>query len=281
MNNMAGYPGGRYPNNPGGYPAGGSSMRMPQGGYPGASPMGGAYPGATPNPGGAPGYPAGMQGAGYPGVNAYQARPGGRLNLAAQAQPGGISAGQFGGYPSGAGMYAQPPSHIDPTVQQWFSAVDTDRSGQITARELKSALRNGDWSNSHFSEEACRLMIELHDKNKSGSIEINEFQQLFNTINEWRGIFQRFDTDRSGTIEQSELIQAFAQMGYQFSPMFVQGLLSKYDMRTKRLSLDNFIVITMRIRSLTDGFRNRDQMKNGQATMQYEDFLGLAMGVTQ
>ena len=31
---MAGYPGGRYPNNPGGYPAGGSSMRMPQGGYP-------------------------------------------------------------------------------------------------------------------------------------------------------------------------------------------------------------------------------------------------------
>ena len=259
---MAGYPGGRYPNNPGAYPAGGSSLRMPQGGYPNP---GGAqgYPAGMQGPGGAPGYPAGMQGAGNPGVNAYQARPG-------------------GGYPpTQTAMYAQPPSHIDPTVQQWFSAVDTDRSGQITARELKSALRNGDWSNSHFSEEACRLMIELHDKNKSGSIEINEFQQLFNTINEWRGIFQRFDTDRSGTIEQSELIQAFAQMGYQFSPMFVQGLLSKYDMRTKRLSLDNFIVITMRIRSLTDGFRNRDQMKNGQATMQYEDFLGLAMGVTQ
>ena len=264
---MAGYPGGRYPNNPGAYPAGGSSMRTPQGGYPGPSPMGGAQ-----------GYPAGMQGARHPGVNAYQARPGGGYP---SPQPSGISAGQFGGYSSGAGMYAQPPAHIDPTVQQWFSAVDTDRSGQITARELKSALRNGDWSNSHFSEEACRLMIELHDKNKSGSIEINEFQQLFNTINQWRGIFQRFDTDRSGTIEQSELMQAFAQMGYQFSPMFVQGLLSKYDMRTKRLSLDNFIVITMRIGSLTDGFRNRDQMKNGQATMQYEDFLGLAMGVTQ
>ena len=63
--------------------------------------------------------------------------------------------------------------------------------------------------------------------------------------------------------------------------MFVHSLLSKYDMRTKKLSLDNFIVITMRIKRLTDGFRNRDQMKNGQATMQYEDFLGLAMGVAQ
>ena len=274
---MAGYPGGRYPNNPGAYPTGGSSMRMPQGGYPNP---GGAqgYPAGMQGPGGAPGYPAGMQGAAYPGVNAYQARPGGGYP---PTQPGGISAGQLSGYPPSSGMYTQPPSQIDPTVQQWFSAVDTDRSGQITARELKSALRNGDWSNSHFSEEACRMMIELHDKNNSGSIEINEFQQLFNTINQWRGIFQRYDTDRSGTIEHSELVQAFTQMGYQFSPIFVQGLLSKYDMRTKRLSLDNFIVITMRIKRLTDGFRNRDQMKNGQATMQYEDFVGLAMGVTQ
>jgi len=42
-------------------------------------------------------------------------------------------------------------------VQQWFNAVDQDRSGQITAGELSKALVNGNWSN--FSEEACRMMI--------------------------------------------------------------------------------------------------------------------------
>jgi len=42
-------------------------------------------------------------------------------------------------------------------VYSWFVAVDTDRSGQISAMELQSALTNGNWSN--FNAETCRLMI--------------------------------------------------------------------------------------------------------------------------
>ena len=57
---------------------------------------------------------------------------------------------------SGTGGYGQQPA-VDPSVAQWFSAVDTDRSGQISAQELQRALVNGNWS--HFSEEACRMMI--------------------------------------------------------------------------------------------------------------------------
>ena len=58
-------------------------------------------------------------------------------------------------YLTGYGAPQQPP--VDPQVQQWFNAVDQDRSGQITAGELSKALVNGNWSN--FSEEACRMMI--------------------------------------------------------------------------------------------------------------------------
>lgn len=46
---------------------------------------------------------------------------------------------------------------MDPSVYSWFVSVDTDRSGQITAMELQSALTNGNWS--HFNPETCRLMI--------------------------------------------------------------------------------------------------------------------------
>jgi Ca2+-binding EF-hand superfamily protein len=107
---------------------------------------------------------------------------------------------------------------------------------------------------------------------------VSEFQQLFDYINQWKQTFQGFDSDRSGKIEQSELNQAFQQMGYRFSPTFVQNLLSKYDPRSRKLTLDNFIVACVQIKRLTDSFRSRDRQMQGTATLAYEDFIGLAMG---
>ncbi len=36
-----------------------------------------------------------------------------------------------------------PPAGADPQLWTWFSAVDTDRSGSISANELQAALVNG------------------------------------------------------------------------------------------------------------------------------------------
>merc|ERR1711935_307061 len=264
---MSGYPGGGYPSQGGGYPGsappaqGGYPGQAPRpaGGYPGSAPPSGGYPGSAPPPGGYPGQaprPAG----GYPG----SAPPQG-------GHPG--SAPPQGGYP-GYGAPQQPA--VDPQVQQWFNAVDSDRSGQIDAKELQKALVNGNWSN--FSEEACRMMIDMYDKDKTGTISISEFQQLFGSMNQWKAMFESYDKDRSGSIEQAELTQAFQQMGYRFSPTFIQNLLSKYDPRTRRLTLDNFIVASVQIQRLTTSFRNRDREMRGQATLAYEDFVGLALG---
>lgn len=57
-----------------------------------------------------------------------------------------------GPYPSIA-----PSGGISPQVQQWFYAVDKDRSGFISAAELKSALVNAQGQT--FSDTACYLMI--------------------------------------------------------------------------------------------------------------------------
>merc|ERR1711879_1047243 len=209
------------------------------GGYPGSAPPSSGYPGQAPRPAG-----------GYPG-----------------------SAPPPGGY-SGYGAPQQP--QVDPQLQQWFNAVDSDRSGQIDAKELQRALVNGNWSN--FSEEACRMMIDLYDQNNSGTIDINEFQRLFGAINQWKQTFESFDHDRSGRIEQNEFNQALQQMGYRFTPQFVGNLLAKYDPRSRRLTLDNFIVACVQIQRLTNSFRTRDREMRGQATMAYEDFIGIALG---
>ncbi|VDL68542.1 unnamed protein product [Nippostrongylus brasiliensis] len=59
-------------------------------------------------------------------------------------------------------------------LQQIFTSVDKDRSGQISVDELQRALSNGTWN--PFNPETCRLMIGMFDSNGDGAINFNEFQ---------------------------------------------------------------------------------------------------------
>merc|ERR1712213_15964 len=266
--NMSGYPGGGYPRPgsgapPGAYPGqnynGGPARPPPPGQYGSAPPPNQAYGGAPP------------QTHGYGGARPPSQGYGG-------APP--PSQGYGGAPPPNQGYGGAPPPNqfggVDAKVQQWFNAVDQDRSGQIDFKELQRALVNGNWSN--FSEEACRMMVDMFDRDKTGQINLQEFSSLFNYINQWKSLFESIDRDRSGFIEQAELTQAFNQMGYRFTPTFIQNVLSKYEPRTRRLTLDNFIVVCVNIKRLTDSFRARDAEMRGQAVLQYEDFIGLALG---
>ncbi|KAK6188639.1 hypothetical protein SNE40_004788 [Patella caerulea] len=95
-------------------------------------------------------YNYGQAPGGYPGQ-----APGGYPGQ----QPGGYPGQAPGGYPP-AGGFQQPgfgQPQMDPQIVRWFQAVDTDRSGKITAIELQQALTNNNWTK--FNAETCRLMI--------------------------------------------------------------------------------------------------------------------------
>lgn len=47
----------------------------------------------------------------------------------------------------------------------------------------------------------------MFDQDKTGTIDINEFQQLYNYINQWLGTFRSYDHDQSGFVEEAELAQ--------------------------------------------------------------------------
>lgn len=252
---MSGYPGYGQPQ---GYP--GQAPGAPPAGYPGQQPPGG-YPGQQPPQG----YPGQHPQGGYPG----QQPPGGYPGQQPQGgYPGQQPQGGYGGYPGAA-----PPS-MDPNIVSWFHAVDQDNSGQINAQELSQALQNGSWS--RFSDESCRMMINLFDNDHTGTINLHEFGQLFNFINQWIGAYRRFDRDNSGTISEAEMTSALQQMGYNLTPQFVGFLVSKFAPRTRQVTLDNFIVANIQIQRLTNAFRKHDTGMKGVITINYEEFMSLA-----
>lgn len=53
---------------------------------------------------------------------------------------------------------------VSPDVERMFSAVDTDRSGKITPKELQQALQNGKGQN--FSDRCCQLLVCMYLSNK-------------------------------------------------------------------------------------------------------------------
>jgi len=122
------------------------------------------------------------------------------------------------------------------------------------------------------------MMIDMFDNDKTGQIGMNEFGALFNFVTQWKAHFEAYDTSKAGTLGKPEFVQAITAMGYKFSDMFFENLLNKFSPREKRVTMDNFIVASVQIKRLTDSFRSRDRQMVGQATLQYEDFVGLAMG---
>ncbi|NXK49175.1 PEF1 protein, partial [Chauna torquata] len=215
---------------------------------------------------------------GYPGAGQAGPYPGGPYGGGAPGAPygqpyGAPPAGPYGGAAPGGGA----PPGVDPEAFSWFQAVDADRSGYISVKELKQALVNSNWS--AFDDETCLLMINMFDRTRSGRIDVYGFSALLRFIQQWKSLFQQYDRDQSGSISLNELQQAFSQMGYNLSPQFSQLLLSRYAQRSLNpsIQLDRFIHICMQLQSMTEAFREKDTGLVGNVRLSYEDFLTMVM----
>lgn len=171
-------------------------------------------------------------------------------------------------------MYSQSPEFGEAAA--WFQSVDTDRSGRITATELQQALTNADWSS--FSYATCKLLINVFDASKTGTVGLPEFQGILRYTREWQATFARFDNDRSGFIDQNELQQALAVMRYNLSPQFGALLISIFDPKERRrISMDNFIYICVKLHIYTEAFKNMDREMKGSINLNYEAMLHMVV----
>ncbi|GFS23821.1 programmed cell death protein 6-like [Elysia marginata] len=269
-----------------GAPSGQGYGAPPQGQGYGSPPQGQGY-GAPPGQSyGAPqsqGYGSQPgQGYGAPQGQGYGAPPGQGYG-APPGQGYGAPPGQGYGAPPGYGGGPQsqpPPPGISPELWTWFQAVDADRSGKITATELRQALMNGNWS--PFNPETCRLMIGMFDRDRNGTIDVHEFAALWKYIQDWKACFDRFDQDRSGNIDANELGTAFQTFGYRLSPQFSQLVVRVFDRKRGGVSIefDDFIQACVMLKTLTDKFRIKDTNQSGNIRIAYEEFLEMVLDTT-
>ncbi|KAG0501691.1 hypothetical protein HPP92_001763 [Vanilla planifolia] len=207
---------------------------------------------------------------------------------ALQSFPGGA-----GSYPTAplvaAGSYA-PPSHdlaahsfhvsgffppgTHPEIVRSFQTVDRDQNGFIDEYELQIALSSG---YEKFRMRTIGLLMFLFGNPKNPSnIGPVEFAALWNCIGLWRAIFERFDRDRSGAIDSSELSNALLSLGYAIPPSVIQVIMSKYsDANGGRGSLDfdSFVECGVLVKGLTEKFKEKDACYTGHATISYDDFM--------
>ncbi|XP_038895549.1 probable calcium-binding protein CML48 [Benincasa hispida] len=184
-------------------------------------------------------------------------------------QPYGSNYGGVSSY----GSYGFPPG-TSPEVIRSFQMVDRDGSGFIDENELQQALSSG---YQKFSLRTVRLLIFLFrnpvDSSRMGP---NEFAALWNCLGQWRGMFERYDRDRSGRIDALEMRDALYGLGYAVPSSVLQLLISLYDDRSGErveFNFDSFVECGMIVKGLTEKFKEKDRHYTGSATLTYEDFM--------
>ncbi|CAH7669255.1 hypothetical protein BY996DRAFT_4598529, partial [Phakopsora pachyrhizi] len=186
----------------------------------------------------------------------------------------------------------RPPTQvIDPNLRQWFSAVDRDNSGNITAIELQQALVNGNWT--PFDLDTVKMLMNIFDTDRSGTIGFEEFAGLWKYIKDWQGVFRHFDADRSGTIAGTELRNALDQFGFKLPPYILKLLERKYVIEINNpgsfpsrenpeggITFDRFVRCCVVVKSLTEAFQSADTDRDGWVQLSYEQFMMMVLEVS-
>nr|CAB3483805.1 unnamed protein product [Digitaria exilis] len=219
-------------------------------------------PTSAPPPSSSSSYGYGYGQGGYP--PSYPPRP---------PPPGGF------GFGYGAVPVAFPPG-THPDVERAFRAADRDGSGAIDEHELQGALSS---AYHRFSIRTVRLLIFLFNDPASSSpsrMGPAQFVSLWNCLGQWRGIFDRYDRDRSGKIDSRELTEALRSIGYAVPPSVIELLIANYNNGVPSngaLDFDNFVECGMIVKGLTEKFKEKDTRYTGSATLTYDGFLSMVI----
>ena len=130
--------------------------------------------------------------------------------------------------------------------------------------------------------------------------------RLWEYLDQWRGLFRRFDRDNSKAIDRGEFTNALTAFGYRLSEKFINLLFTSYDKRGEtqpahpssgrthvalgdgQISFDMFVQSMVTLKTLTDVFKQfvlmsdeadfrLDTDRDGFVTIGFEQFLEIIL----
>ncbi|XP_076841257.1 calpain-8 [Brachyhypopomus gauderio] len=170
---------------------------------------------------------------------------------------------------------------VDPHFKHLFKQIAGNES-EISAIELQKILnkvmsQRTDLKTDGFSMETCRHIISLLDKDGSGRLGLLEFHTLWMKLQKYLEIFNRRDTDRSGTMSSHEMREALTEAGFQINTPVLQVIISRYADQQRAIDFDSFVGCLIRLEMLFQMFQTFDKNNTGKIELDILQWLCLAL----
>ncbi|XP_001367800.2 calpain-12 [Monodelphis domestica] len=142
-----------------------------------------------------------------------------------------------------------PSAPLDFDLEQLFHELAGEEEAISTAQLqalLSLALEPGDWGSSwthppgEIGFRTCEQLIHCFGQ-RGHCLTLPEFQQLWYRLQGWQATFNKFDADKSGTMNSHELRLALNTAGFQLNNQLTQLLTSRYRDSRLRVDLDRFV----------------------------------------
>ncbi|RXK38915.1 hypothetical protein M231_03760 [Tremella mesenterica] len=178
-----------------------------------------------------------------------------------------------------------PPPADQPPKQELeilFEQFDGSRTGQLNAYDLQKLLAKD--ATMEAREDCVKMLMNIFDTDRSGSINFQEFEGLYRYIKDWHAIFLRFDRDNSGLIDRKELHSALLGFGFSLPSEMVRKLEKRYapppnpgQPPMKGISFDRFLMACVTVKHYTEAFRRMDVRGEGRVTFDYNEFMEIVL----
>eukprot|EP01063_Lacrimia_lanifica_P020887 TRINITY_DN28168_c0_g1_i1.p1 TRINITY_DN28168_c0_g1~~TRINITY_DN28168_c0_g1_i1.p1 ORF type:complete len:169 (+),score=67.59 TRINITY_DN28168_c0_g1_i1:77-583(+) len=161
---------------------------------------------------------------------------------------------------------------MDP-MEGWFRNVDRDGSGQLNWQELQGALQQAQLN---FSAMSCQMLLRLFDPDRSGTINLQEFKNLFAWMHTKDQVFFQMDRDRSGTLQHAEIYQAVITCAPQLNldqHAFNTAVMVYDPDRSGSLTRTEFVGLCAYLEILQRTFMSFRPGPNGQVSFNMNQFI--------
>lgn len=95
------------------------------------------------------------------------------------------------------------------------------------------------------------MMITMFDEDDTGTMGFTEFTKLITMIEHLKWDFERFDTDKNGSLDSSELQKALSEsLGITLTKQMLEKLVRRYSTKGEKIWFDDYVALVFKMRKI-------------------------------